>query len=175
MGGSTARGEPGTPTPACRDVRFRILGPVTAVDAAGRALSLGPPRGRALTAALLLRPGTAVSVDLLTGLLWASRVAPEATAFPHRADQYDLLILSQWADPQDSERNIGWTRRLFEAMRPHLHDAVYVNNLGVEGRDRVRAAYGANYARLAEVKRAYDPANVFRLNQNVDPRPQSTP
>jgi hypothetical protein len=57
-------------------------------------------------------------------------------------------------------------------MQPHLRDAVYVNNLGAEGPDRVRAAYGPNYARLAEVKRRYDPANVFRLNQNIAPGPE---
>jgi hypothetical protein len=99
----------------------------------------------------------------------ASRVAPDATAFRHRTDQYDFLILSQWADPEDSSRNIAWTRGLFEAMTPHLPDAVYVNNLGAEGPERVRSAYGVNYPRLAEVKRRYDPANVFRLNQNIPP------
>jgi hypothetical protein len=99
----------------------------------------------------------------------AGRVAPEATAFPHRADQYDFLVLSQWEDPEESGRNVAWTRGLFEAMTPHLQDAVYVNNLGTEGPDRVRAAYGANLPRLAAVKRTYDPANVFRLNQNIGP------
>ena len=54
-------------------------------------------------------------------------------------------------------------------MQPHLQDAVYVNNLGAEGPDRIRSAYGSNYRRLAEVKRAYDPTNVFRLNQNITP------
>lgn len=60
-------------------------------------------------------------------------------------------------------------RGLFDAMRPHLREAVYVNNLGVEGPERVRDAYGPNYERLAAVKRTYDPGNVFRLNQNVPP------
>lgn len=54
-------------------------------------------------------------------------------------------------------------------MRPHLEDAVYVNNLGAEGPDRVRVAYGPNHERLAQLKRAYDPANVFRMNQNLTP------
>ena len=54
-------------------------------------------------------------------------------------------------------------------MTPHLQDAVYVNNLGVEGPARVRSAYGSNYQRLAEVKNEYDPCNVFRLNQNITP------
>ncbi len=101
----------------------------------------------------------------------ASRVAPSATAFAHRAEQYDFLILSQWPDARDSERNIEWTRALFAAMQPHLEDAVYVNNLGAEGDDRIRAAYGPNHPRLAALKRAYDPDNVFRLNQNIRPAP----
>lgn len=99
----------------------------------------------------------------------ASRVAPSATAFPHRAEQYDFLILSQWSDAADSDRNVQWTRALFEAMQPHLEESVYVNNLGDEGPGRVQAAYGENYPRLAAVKRTYDPDNLFRANQNIDP------
>jgi FAD/FMN-containing dehydrogenase len=101
----------------------------------------------------------------------AARIAPAATAFAHRAEQYDMLILSQWADPADLEQNLTWTRETFAAMEHHLADAVYVNNLGEEGQARVQAAYGANYKRLAEVKRNYDPDNLFRLNQNVVPAP----
>jgi hypothetical protein len=86
----------------------------------------------------------------------ASRIAPSATAFPHRAEQYDFLILSQWSDATDSDRNIEWTRALFQAMQPHLEESVYVNNLGEEGPGRVKAAYGENYNRLATIKSAYD-------------------
>jgi hypothetical protein len=99
----------------------------------------------------------------------ASRVAPSATAFAHRAEQYDFLILSQWSDEADSDRNVRWTRALFEAMQPHLEGSVYVNNLGDEGSARIRAAYGKNYPRLAAVKRTYDPDNLFRANQNIEP------
>jgi len=99
----------------------------------------------------------------------ASRVDPGATAFVHRARQYDFLILSQWADPSDAARNLAWTRDFFETMQPFLERGVYANDLGEEGEDRVRAAYGANYPRLAELKAKYDPTNLFRLNQNVRP------
>jgi hypothetical protein len=114
-------------------------------------------------------PSSASSVGLqqLHGV--ASRVAPSATAFPHRTEQYDFLILSQWSEATDSDRNLQWTRALFEAMRPHLEASVYMNNLGDEGPGRVRAAYGENYPRLAALKRAYDPDNLFRANQNIDP------
>jgi FAD/FMN-containing dehydrogenase len=99
----------------------------------------------------------------------AGRVQPGATAYAHRGDRFDLLILSQWPDPDDSDRNIAWTRELFEAIEPWLEPSVYVNNLGEEGEERVRQAYGPNYARLVEVKTMYDPTNLFAQNQNVRP------
>jgi hypothetical protein len=107
-----------------------------------------------------------VSLQQMHGL--ASRIAPSATAFRHRAEQYDFLILSQWSDATDTDRNVEWTRALFQAMQPHLEESVYVNNLGDEGPTRVQAAYGANYPRLAALKRTYDPDNLFRANQNID-------
>jgi hypothetical protein len=114
-------------------------------------------------------PSSASGVGLQQMHGVASRVAPSATAFPHRAEQYDFLILSQWSDATDSDRNVQWTRALFEAMQPHLEESVYVNNLGDEGPERVQAAYGENYPRLATLKRTYDPDNLFRANQNIDP------
>jgi FAD/FMN-containing dehydrogenase len=112
-------------------------------------------------------PATGVGLQQMHGA--ASRVDPTATAFPHRDEHYDFLILSQWADPAESERNVEWTRSLFEAMDPFFEEGVYVNNLGDEGEDRVRAAYGANYERLLDLKGKYDPTNLFRLNQNIPP------
>ncbi|MGH8824971.1 MAG: BBE domain-containing protein, partial [Jiangellaceae bacterium] len=116
-----------------------------------------------------LMPSSASGVGLQRMHGVASRVGPSATAFPHRAEQHDFLIGSQWSDPAHSDRNVQWTRALFEAMQPHLEESVYVNNLGDEGRPRIRAAYGENYPRLASVKRTYDPDNLFRSNQNIDP------
>ena len=74
-----------------------------------------------------------------------------------------------WDNPADSPDNMRWTREVFDAMSPHFR-GVYVNNLGEEGSDRVRDAYGINYDRLADIKAAYDPDNVFRLNRNIRPR-----
>lgn len=99
----------------------------------------------------------------------ASRVGPTETAFAHRFQQYDFFILSMWSDPSDSEKNVRWARELWEAMQPFVERGVYVNSLGDEGEDRVRAAYGPNYDRLVALKNKYDPANLFRLNQNIRP------
>ena len=100
----------------------------------------------------------------------ASRVGPRETAFAHRHEQWDCLMLSHWADPQDTEKNIQWNRGLWEAMQPFLAPGVYVNYLPEgEGEERVRAAYGPNYERLVALKRKYDPANFFSVNQNIVP------
>lgn len=104
----------------------------------------------------------------------ASRVPTDATAFPHRAQQYDLLILAQWTDPARSTEHITWARSAFETLQPHLEPGVYVNNLGTEGPDRIRAAYGPNHPRLATLKHRYDPTNFLRLNQNITPTPHQT-
>jgi FAD/FMN-containing dehydrogenase len=75
----------------------------------------------------------------------------------------------EWEDPGEDAEHIAWARELFSAMAPYAH-GVYVNNLGTEGAERVKAAYApATYERLVALKRAYDPDNVFHLNQNVAP------
>jgi FAD/FMN-containing dehydrogenase len=97
----------------------------------------------------------------------AARVGPTETAFAHRHDQWDCLMLAQWEDAAADEKNIRWARELHAAMASHLERAVYVNDLGADEADRVRAAYGANYERLLAIKTKYDPGNFFRANQNV--------
>jgi FAD/FMN-containing dehydrogenase len=113
-------------------------------------------------------PSSGVGFQQLHGV--AARVDPSATAFPHRGDRYDCLILSQWPDPADSEQNVAWTGELFDALAPFLATGVYVNNLGDEGDQRVRKAYGPNYDGLVALKTQYDPTNLFRHNQNVEPQ-----
>jgi len=112
-------------------------------------------------------PHTAILFAELHGAY--SRVDKTETAYFHRDLQYDAIILSGWTDPADDERNIAWTRELFAIWEPHLARATYVNDLGDEGEDRARSAYGDNYARLAALKARYDPTNFFRLNQNIKP------
>jgi FAD/FMN-containing dehydrogenase len=96
------------------------------------------------------------------------RVGRSETAFSHRDAEYDLIITSAWSDAQDTADHIGWARALWEAMRPFA-SGVYVNNLGDEGEDQVKAAYGENYPRLVTLKNKYDPSNFFSLNQNIRP------
>lgn len=99
-----------------------------------------------------------------------SQVGKTDTAYFHRDMQYDLLILANWMDPADSDRNIQWTRDLHQAVRPCLSQGVYVNDLGDDDGDQgIRGAYGGNYQRLVELKTKYDPTNFFHLNQNIKP------
>ena len=101
----------------------------------------------------------------------ASRVAKTETAYFHRDLQFDFAIYSQWADAAATDANVAWTRQFFAAVEPELAGAVYVNDLDEDdGTARVRQAYGSNYERLAELKSEYDPANFFRMNQNIVPR-----
>jgi len=113
-------------------------------------------------------PLSIVLVEHLGGAV--ARVARDATAFAHRDAEYNVAIISRWPDPALADASIAWARQLYDELTPHAR-GVYVNYLGVgEGADRVRAAYGAEkYARLAEIKRTYDPTNVFRYNQNIQP------
>lgn len=98
-----------------------------------------------------------------------SRISQTATAFSHRVAQYDFLPTAIWTDPTESEKQMNWVRKLWDIMKPFSTGGEYVNNLGEEGEDRVRAAYGDNYERLVALKNKYDPNNFFRLNANIKP------
>ncbi|MCM0639372.1 FAD-binding oxidoreductase [Cellulomonas wangsupingiae] len=96
-------------------------------------------------------------------------VDPGTTAFAHRDAWFEYDVGARWQDPAEDERNVATCRRLAATIEP-WSVGVYVNALGAEGADGVRRAYGAaTYARLRQVKSAWDPDNVFRLNQNVPP------
>lgn len=99
----------------------------------------------------------------------ATRVEPTATAYPHRRPGYNLAIAGQWQDPAATEANVAWVRDTFAALEPFMAPRVYVNYLGEDEAGRVRDAYGPNWDRLVELKGRYDPANLFRLNQNIAP------
>jgi FAD/FMN-containing dehydrogenase len=99
-----------------------------------------------------------------------TRIGTTDTAVPHRAPGWNMLMPSVWTDPADTDANIQWTRDTFAAVGEHLATRRWLNYLGDDqGDDSIRAAYGPNYDRLVEVKRAYDPDNVFHLNHNITP------
>ena len=92
----------------------------------------------------------------------------DATAYGARDAAFMIHPIGAWEGEAEDERHIAWVRSISEAMRPFETGAVYLNFM-YEG-DRVRAAYGdAKYDRLVEIKRKYDPTNVFRFNQNISP------
>jgi FAD/FMN-containing dehydrogenase len=99
-----------------------------------------------------------------------TRIGVTDTAVPHREPGWNLLLPSVWMDPADTEANIAWTRETFAALQEHFVSRRWLNYLGDDqGGDAIRAAYGPNYERLREVKRRYDPENVFHLNHNIAP------
>jgi FAD/FMN-containing dehydrogenase len=125
--------------------------------------------GRAIIDAFSKTPSamTCIVIDHLHGQ--AARVGATETAFPHRRPGYSVLVLSQWADPADTDANVAWTRETFDALRPYITDRRYMNFLSADDGGALREAYGVNYERLVEVKRRWDPGNLFRRNQNIDP------
>jgi FAD/FMN-containing dehydrogenase len=95
------------------------------------------------------------------------RVSQDSTAFGHRDANWAMVILAGGDDPAADESNIKWVRDYSDAIAPHSQEGGYVNFMSEDDSDRTEAGYGANYARLAEVKRRYDPDNVFHVNQNI--------
>jgi hypothetical protein len=112
-----------------------------------------------------MTPGSFFYLQQLHGA--ASRVKSAETAFPHRYDHYNCGAMAGWDDDSDTERNIQWSRESWAAIQPFCEHDAYVNDLGEEGEERVREAYGQNYERLVALKQKYDPTNFFRMNQNI--------
>lgn len=100
-----------------------------------------------------------------------ARIRPDATAFPHRGAAHSFHVMAGWSDAGEDRAVMDWAASLHRAMAPHANGGVYVNLLDPDEPGRVRAAYGPNYARLAEIKAKYDPANLFRMNHNIEPAP----
>ena len=106
----------------------------------------------------------------------AARVPVADTAFAARRPQWDFDAIGQWTDATESPRHIAWVRALWNEVEPHLQATTYVNHLSLDDRpEKVRASFGANYERLRQAKRVYDPTNLFRLNANVAPASLSVP
>jgi len=97
------------------------------------------------------------------------RVASDATAFAYRDATFATVIAGMWPDPGQNEANTKWVRDFYDATAPLSESGGYINFMSGDDQDRIKANYKGNYDRLVEVKRAYDPDNLFHLNQNIRP------
>jgi hypothetical protein len=111
--------------------------------------------------------GCAIDLEPMGGAI--SRIASDATAFADRDAASTLLITTGWTDPRETETRIAWARATWNAFQPFASSSAYVNYLDQGDEGRTQAVYGPNFQRLVEVKRAYDPDNVFRHNTNIRP------
>jgi FAD/FMN-containing dehydrogenase len=112
-------------------------------------------------------------VELLSMGGAISRVAPDATAFPHRDVKWLINIPATWESAEQSDAEIDWVRRTYASVQPHATGGAYVNFMDSD--EESTTSYGTTLARLQAVKATYDPENVFRLNQNIEPVAPSVP
>ena len=116
-------------------------------------------------------PQCEIFIGLVAGA--ANRVSADATAYRHRDAKFVLNVHGRWSERTDDEQCIAWARAFFEASSPYASAGAYVNFMTEEESDRVTAAYGANYNRLTQIKKQYDPDNLFHVNQNIKPSTSS--
>jgi FAD/FMN-containing dehydrogenase len=112
-------------------------------------------------------PQCEIFVGLVTGA--ANRVASDATAYAHRDARFVMNVHGRWEDAALDEAGIAWARAFFEASAPYASAGAYVNFMTADEGERVAAAYGANYARLSQIKRKYDPTNLFSGSISIRP------
>ena len=112
-------------------------------------------------------PHCEIFIGLIAGA--PNRIAPNAMAYGHRDAKFVLNVHGRWDEAKDDQKGIAWAREFFKASAPYASAGAYVNFMTAEEGDRVAAAYGSNYERLVEIKRRYDPENVFHFNQNIKP------
>ena len=96
-----------------------------------------------------------------------ARVDPQATAFAHRRVHSNYGVDGRWTDPAESERRIARIREIYAAVEPHMSG--FYTNLNDDTKSKTQSNYGVNYPRLVEIKKRFDPNNLFRLNANIDP------
>jgi FAD binding domain-containing protein/berberine-like enzyme len=99
----------------------------------------------------------------------ASKVGNSDTPWSYRKSRFAQVIVGVDPDPANNDKIITWTKGYFDALHPHSAGGAYVNFMMDEGEDRIKATYQDNYKRLSEIKKKYDPANHFRVNQNIKP------
>ncbi|OYE03009.1 FAD-linked oxidase [Nostoc sp. 'Peltigera membranacea cyanobiont' 232] len=118
-------------------------------------------------ASKLPSPQCEIFIGFIAGA--SNRVSPDATAYYHRDAKFVLNVHGRWDDVAHDEIGIAWAREFFQASAPYASAGVYINFMTEEEGDRVAAAYGSNYDRLVQIKKQYDPENIFHLNQNIKP------
>jgi len=99
----------------------------------------------------------------------ANRIAPDDTAYRYRDAKFIMNVHGRWETAAEDQKVISWARDFFKASKPFASAGAYVNFMTEEEGDRVSSVYGPNYQRLAEIKKKYDPENVFHHNQNIRP------
>lgn len=117
-------------------------------------------------------PQCEIFIGLIAGA--ANRVPANAMAYGHRDAKFVMNVHGRCDEAAHDEACISWARSFFKASAPYASAGAYVNFMTEEETDRVAAAYGENYARLAQIKKRYDPENFFHLNQNIKPMPDLT-
>jgi FAD/FMN-containing dehydrogenase len=98
-----------------------------------------------------------------------NRIDPDTTAYPHRHPLFAITVSPAWTEPEDDDELVGWARGVYQDLEEYATEGVYVNVLSDEGDKRVREAYGDHYDRLRKIKNEWDPENLFRTNQNIEP------
>ena len=112
-------------------------------------------------------PQCEIFLALIAGA--SNRISADATAYGHRDTKVVLNVHGRWDDSADDKRCVAWARDFFKASAPYASAGAYVNFMTEDEADRIAAAYGSNFARLAQIKRKHDPDNIFHLNQNIKP------
>lgn len=112
-------------------------------------------------------PMSGIAIEHFHGAV--TRVPVVATAVPHRDPGYNVLVAGVWDDPAADDANVAWARSTYQSLAPFLVGRRYINYLSADDSAATPDVYGANLARLAELKRRYDPDNVFRGSQNIAP------
>jgi FAD/FMN-containing dehydrogenase len=99
----------------------------------------------------------------------AHQVAPDETAFAYRDATFATVIAGMWPDPAQNKANIKWVRDYYDATSPESESGGYINFMSDDDQGRIKDNYKGNYKRLVDVKRKYDPDNLFHVNQNIKP------
>ena len=187
--GSLAEGEAGTrPIKGFSSPVVDTIGPASYADTNTLIFDAGFPRGaRNYWKSSFLSELSDAAIDALiaqfrvcpspmSGLVLehfhgaATRVGVDETAFPQRRESYNLLVVSQWLDPKDDEKNIAWARATYDTLHPHMARESYANyQTDDQTQDALERVYGPNYTRLVALKNRLDPTNLFHLNNNVRP------